>query len=115
MQQQQQQHGQEGYYGTSPDGMNPTVADSVGDPYAAGQVTTSGMSPLQRQPNVMGDGGGGGGGEGAAAGLDHPQQQGVADGTGDAAANGGGDAADGAEDGWRCLRLWPSHGTDLCH
>ena len=96
-QQQQQQHGQEGYYGTSPDGMNPTVADSMGDPYAAGQVATSGMSPLQRQPNVMGDGGGGGG-EGAAADLDHQQQQGM-DGTGDAAANGGGDAADGAEDG----------------
>mmetsp|Transcript_22853 Transcript_22853/g.65931 ORF Transcript_22853/g.65931 Transcript_22853/m.65931 type:complete len:628 (+) Transcript_22853:86-1969(+) len=96
MQQQQQQHGHEGYYGTSPDGMNPMMADPMGDSYAAaaGQVT-SGMSPLQRQPNVMD---GGGGGEGAAASLDHQQQQGM-DGTGDATANGGGDAADGAEGG----------------
>ena len=48
-QQQQQQRGQEGYYGTSPDGMAPMMADSTGDPYAADQgAAASGMSPLQR-------------------------------------------------------------------
>ena len=94
MQQQQHQHGQgqEGYYGTSPDGMTPMMADSTGDPYAADQgAADSGMSPLQRQPHVVGGGG-------TAVGVDQQQQQSMS-GAVDGATNGGGDAAGGAEDG----------------
>ena len=99
MQQQQHQHGQEGYYGTSPDGMNPMMADSTGDPYAADQgAAARGMSPLQRQPHVVVGGGGGSVGGAGAVGIDHQQQQSVS-GAVDAANNGGEDAADGAEDG----------------
>jgi hypothetical protein len=93
-QQQQQQHGQEGYYGTSPGGTTPMMADSMGDPYTAGQGA-SGMTSLQRQPHVIG---GGGGSEGAAVGLDQQQQQSMDVGV-DAAANSRSNAVDGAEGG----------------
>lgn len=95
-QQQQQHHGQEGYYGTSPDGMNPMMANSMGDPYAADQsAAASGMSPLQRQPHVVGGGSVGGT---AAVGIEQQQQQSMSSAV-DAATNGGGDAAGGEEDG----------------